>query len=141
MIDGMKYNVVSHKKAVLSEIRSHIAASLLGEELLEEIDEIIASYETEQEAIAIGKPEKKELLDPSHDNLTSYQKMALQKHFYGYPDHVVEHCDKKSGLLHDQLVDADKRAEYGHPIPDEIYYAYLTELADVTIVRNAIKKF
>ena len=95
-------------------------------------------------AIAVnnhGSNPNGDLLNKSHDNLSSFQKNSLQKVFYGWPDGVVEDCDKRIGEIHDNmelvLMTSDSSTDQYFDVMNRLY----NELGTLTIVRNAIKPY
>lgn len=89
----------------------------------------------------VGSNPYADLLNPSHDNLSTPQKNALQKVFYGWPDGVVEDCDKRIAELHQ---DIDLVHSYSD-VSDQNYFDVVNriynELGQLTIVRNTIQTY
>lgn len=81
------------------------------------------------------------LLDPNHENLSTPQKTALQKVFYGWPDGIVEDCDKQIAELHQDIELIHRYAD----MEDENYfpsvYRIYDKLGRLTILRNTLQTY
>ena len=145
----MKYNAIVHKKNVLLDVINNEAIEFFDDSLIEELDEMIQSYATEQKVLEIhreyneiqegqGNPEIERLRDWDNENTTTFQKIGLQKFFDDYMENVVKTIEEEIEDVHAAIFKIGKTDDLDLNTDKVALYFRLAEL---TIIRNSMKKY
>ena len=145
----MKYNATVHKKNVLLDVINNEAIEFFDDSLIEELDEMIQSYATEQKVLEIhreyneiqedqGNPEIERLRDWDNENTTTFQKIGLQKYFDDYMENVIKSCEEEIADVHAAIFKIGKTDDLDLNTDKMALYRRLAEL---TIIRNSLKKY
>ena len=145
----MKYNATVHKKNVLLDVINNEAIEFFDDSLIEELDEMIQSYATEQKVLEIhreyneiqedqGNPEIERLRDWDNENTTTFQKIGLQKYFDDYMENVIRSCEEEIADVHAAIFKIGKTDDLDLNTDKMALYRRLAEL---TIIRNSLKKY